>query len=115
MPQDNSKLVYSTDSVVSGKEKAAVNKKVSEEKNSSGQQKVRVRLDRKRRGGKSVTVIEGLWMPDAELKNLLKQLKSRLGTGGTIQDGLLEIQGDRRDAVMAVLEEMGCKPKRSGG
>ncbi|VAX34027.1 hypothetical protein MNBD_NITROSPIRAE03-408 [hydrothermal vent metagenome] len=113
MPKDNSKLVYSTDSAVPKKEKAAV--KVSGGSIVPRQQKIRVHLDRKRRGGKSVTVIEGLWMPDAELKNLLKQLKSRLGTGGTIQDGLLEIQGDRRDAVMAVLEEMGCKPKRSGG
>ncbi len=113
MPQDNSKLVYSTDSVVPGKEKAAV--KVSEEKISPGQQKIRVRLDRKHRGGKSVTVIENLRMPDAELKNLLKQLKSRLGTGGAVKDGLLEIQGDCRDAVMAVLEKMGYKPKRSGG
>ncbi|HDH05188.1 MAG TPA: translation initiation factor [Nitrospirae bacterium] len=113
MPQDNSKLVYSTDSVVPGKEKAAV--KVSGEKISPGRQKIRVRLDRKRRGGKSVTVIEGLRMPDAELKNLLKQLKSGLGTGGAIKDNLLEIQGDRRNAVMAALENMGYKPKRSGG
>ncbi len=113
MPQNNSKLVYSTDSVVQGKEKAAV--KVSGEKISPGQQKIRVRLDRKRRGGKSVTVIEGLRMPDAELKNLLKQLKSKLGTGGAIKEDLLEIQGDRRGAVMAVLEKMGYKPKRSGG
>ena len=114
MPQDNSRLVYSTESVVPGKEKAAV--KVSEGKiGPPGQQKIRVRLDRKQRGGKSVTVIEGLRMPDAELKNLLKQLKSGLGTGGAIKDDLLEIQGDRRDAVMAGLEKMGYKPKRSGG
>lgn len=113
MPQDNSKLVYSTDSLVQGKEKAAV--KVPDEKISPGQQKVRVRLDRKHRGGKSVTVIEGLRMPDAELKNLLKQLKAGLGTGGAIKDALPEIQGDRRDAVIALLENMGYKPKRSGG
>ncbi|GBD98978.1 translation initiation factor Sui1 [bacterium BMS3Abin07] len=106
-------MVYSTDGVVPGKEKAAV--KVSEGETSPGQQKIRVRLDRKRRGGKSVTVIEGLRMPDAELKNLLKQLKSGLGTGGAVKDGLLEIQGDRRSAVMAVLEKIGDKPKRSRG
>ncbi len=119
MPQDSSKLVYSTDSAVSGKGKAAVNKavnkKVSAGKNSSGQQKIRVRLDRKRRGGKSVTVIEDLRMPDAELKNLLKQLKSSLGTGGAVKDDLLEIQGDRRDAVIALLDKIGYKSKRSGG
>ncbi|NOY39339.1 MAG: translation initiation factor [Nitrospirae bacterium] len=113
MPRDDSKLVYSTDSVVPGKEKAVV--KVSGEQLSPGKQKVRVRLDRKHRGGKSVTVIEGLRMQNAELRNLLKQLKSRLGTGGAIKDDLLEIQGDRRGAVMTVLEKMGYKPKRSGG
>ncbi|MEC4676050.1 MAG: translation initiation factor [Nitrospirota bacterium] len=113
MPQDNSDLVYSTDSLVQGKDKAAV--KVSGEKVSPGRQKIRVRLDRKSRGGKSVTVIEGLRLPDAELKDLLKQLKSRLGTGGAVKDDLLEIQGDWRDAVIAILEKMGYKPKRSGG
>jgi len=113
MPQDNSRLVYSTDRVVLKKEKTAV--RVSGENIGPRQQKIRVRLDRKHRGGKSVTVIEGLCMPDAELKNLLKQLKSRLGTGGAVKDDLLEIQGDRRDAVITVLEKMGYKPKRSGG
>ncbi|VAX30873.1 Translation initiation factor SUI1-related protein [hydrothermal vent metagenome] len=113
MPRDNSKLVYSTDSVVPEKEKATV--KTSVEQIRPGQQKVRVRLDRKHRGGKSVTVIEGLRMKNAELRNLLKQLKSRLGTGGAIKDDLLEIQGDRGDTVMTILENMGYKPKRSGG
>ena len=50
------------------------------------QQKAIVRLDRKGRGGKSVTVIEGLQMPQKEREALLKQLKSKLGTGGTVKD-----------------------------
>lgn len=74
-----------------------------------------IRLERKGRGGKSVAVIEGLQMPQKERDELLKQLKARLGTGGTVKDTSLEIQGDHRDALMAALEKMGYTPKRSGG
>ncbi|MDH5203418.1 MAG: translation initiation factor [Nitrospirota bacterium] len=79
------------------------------------EQKVIVRLDRKSRGGKSVTVIEGLQMPGKEREVLLKQLKVKLGTGGTVKDTTLEIQGDHCDILMATLEKMGYRPKRSGG
>jgi len=79
------------------------------------QQRVTVRLDRKARCGKSVTVIEGLRMPQEDRVALLKQLKASLGTGGTVKDTSLEIQGDHRDALMAALENMGYSPKRSGG
>jgi len=78
-------------------------------------QRVTVSLDRKSRGGKSVTVIGGLLMPMKEREALLKQLKTRLGTGGTFKGAALEIQGDQRDTLMAVLEKMGYRPKRSGG
>jgi translation initiation factor 1 len=54
-------------------------------------------------------------MPQREMGALLKQFKDRLGTGGTVKDIALEIQGDHRDAVMEVLEKMGYRPKRSGG
>jgi len=74
-----------------------------------------VRLDRKGRGGKSVTVIEGLDVPFKESEKLLKQLKAKLGTGGSVRDGSLEIQGDHCDAVMAELKRSGRRPKRSGG
>lgn len=74
-----------------------------------------VRLDRKSRGGKSVTVIEGLRISVKESEKLLKQLKAKLGTGGTVKDGSLEIQGDHCDAVMTELTRTGHKPKRSGG
>ncbi len=56
------------------------------------QQKATVRLDRKGRGGKSVTVIEGLRIPQKEREALLKELKAKLGTGGTVEDTRLEIQ-----------------------
>jgi translation initiation factor 1 len=79
------------------------------------QQKVTVRLERKGRGGKSVTVIDGLQMRQKEREALLKQLKTKLGTGGTVKDASLEIQGDHRDALMAELGKMGYTAKRSGG
>lgn len=74
-----------------------------------------MRLDRKGRGGKSVTVIEGLRISVSESEKLLKQLKAMLGTGGTVKDGSLEIQGDHCDTVIAELTKMGYRPKRSGG
>ncbi len=74
-----------------------------------------MRLERKGRGGKSVTVIEGLRMPQKEREALLKQLKAKLGTGGTLKDTCLEIQGDHYDALMAALGNLGYPAKCSGG
>jgi len=54
-------------------------------------------------------------MPQVDRVALLKQLKAGLGTGGTVKGTSLEIQGDHRDALMAALENMGYRPKRSGG
>ncbi|HDY70186.1 MAG TPA: translation initiation factor [Nitrospirae bacterium] len=113
MPDKNSRLVYSTEQEIPRKPRPA--DKDLRTNLSPAQQKVRVRLDRKGRGGKSVTVIECLRMPQKERVALLKQLKAGLGTGGTVKDTSLEIQGDHCDALMAALEELGYRPKRSGG
>ncbi len=113
MPNENSKLVYSTDQSIPRKEKPA--KKNNHPALPPAQQKVTVRHDRKRRGGKSVTVIEGVQMPQKEMKFLLKQLKAGFGTGGAVKDTAIEIQGEHCDAVMAALEKIGYRPKRSGG
>ncbi|HTK09374.1 MAG TPA: stress response translation initiation inhibitor YciH [Ktedonobacteraceae bacterium] len=75
---------------------------------------VRVMRDRKQRGGKTVTVITGV--PDAAgLNNLAQQLKKLCGSGGTVKDGTIEIQGDHCDKVISKLSEMGYKVKRAGG
>ena len=113
MPKEKSKFVYSTDKLISRKERPAGNS--VKPTLSPAYQKVIVRHDRKRRGGKSVTVIEGLQIPQKEREALLKQLKAKLGTGGTVKDTCLEIQGDHRDALMAALEKLGYAAKRSGG
>jgi len=124
MADENSKLVYSTEQAIPRpprsfrNDKKPKNKPVGKVLHTSlhpSQQKATVRLDRKSRGGKSVTVIEGLQIPQKEREALLKQLKAKLGTGGTVKDTCLEIQGDHRDALMAALEKLGYPTKRSGG
>jgi translation initiation factor 1 len=113
MPDEKPKLVYSTDRVIQPKKKPVEN--ALQASVLSMHQKVTVRLERKGRGGKSVTVIDGLQMRQKEREALLKQLKTKLGTGGTVKDTSLEIQGDHRDALMAELGKMGYTAKRSGG
>ena len=76
---------------------------------------VRVMRDRKGRGGKTVTVITGLPANEETLTTLAQQLKKLCGSGGTVKDGVIEIQGDHCDKVMAKLMEMGYKVKRAGG
>lgn len=81
----------------------------------SGDGIVRVQRESKGRGGKTVTVITGLPGDDAALKALAGELKRRCGTGGTVKDGIVEIQGDHRDLLVAELEKKGFKVKRAGG
>jgi len=110
---ENVKLVYSTDRMVP-RENTRREKGVSGVR-SGVMQNVVIRLERKGRGGKSVTVVDGLGLPRNALEVLLKRLKSSLGTGGALREPALEIQGDHRDALMGLLQAMGYGPKKSGG
>ena len=74
-----------------------------------------VSLERKGRGGKQVSIITGVKSPEKGKKALLKLLKSKLGTGGTLKGDVLEIQGDRRDDIVILLSDLGYRAKRSGG
>jgi translation initiation factor 1 len=76
---------------------------------------VRVRRETQRRGGKTVTTFSGVGLPEAELRELAGELKRRCGTGGSVKDYVIEIQGDHRDAVVAELERRGYTVKRAGG
>jgi translation initiation factor 1 len=76
---------------------------------------VRVGRETKGRGGKGVSVITGLRLGDHELQALARDLKSRCGSGGTVRDGVIEIQGDHRDALVELLRARGWDAKRSGG
>jgi translation initiation factor 1 len=112
MRDDRSRLVYSTEQDVP---KTAKDKNITVPAIPASANKLLVRLDRKGRGGKSVTLIEGLPISMQDRERLLKQLKTRLGAGGAMKDTCLELQGEHCDAVMTILEGMGLKPKRSGG
>ena len=76
---------------------------------------VRVMRDRKQRGGKTVTVITGVVASEAELTTLAQQLKKLCGSGGTVKDEVIEIQGDHCEKVMTKLTTLGYKVKRAGG
>ena len=79
------------------------------------QQKVRVQRTKAGKGGKMVTAITGLEIPEAEAKALLKTLKAAAGTGGTLKEGVIELQGDQVAAALAALEAQGFRPKQAGG
>ena len=76
---------------------------------------VTVARETKGRKGAGVTVVRGLALVDKDLKVLAKKLKRRCGTGGTLKDGVIELQGEHRDAVVAELERLGHDVRRSGG
>ncbi|MEO8103172.1 MAG: translation initiation factor Sui1 [Betaproteobacteria bacterium] len=76
---------------------------------------VRVSRETKGRAGKGVTVIRGLGLDPVALTQLSKQLKARCGSGGTVKDGNIELQGDHGDTVIARLREQGWTVKRAGG
>jgi translation initiation factor 1 len=73
------------------------------------QQKLRVRLDTKQRAGKTVTVIEGFSGKEDDVEALSKQLKTKCGTGGSVKDGVILIQGDYKEKVVGWLKEWGYK------
>lgn len=75
---------------------------------------VRLRLDR-RASGRLVTLVTGLPGPQADLQRLAKRLKAACGSGGTLKDGTIELQGDHRDKVEGVLRSLGVASKRAGG
>ena len=76
---------------------------------------VRVSRDTKGRGGKAVTLVRGLALDDAALAALGKRLRSACGAGGTVKDGVLEVQGDHVVRVLAWLQQEGVAAKRAGG
>lgn len=105
----NSRLVYSTDQGRI-KETECLNNAVL-----TGDGIVRLHRESKGRGGKGVTLIKGIPLAEPELKKLSKDLKQICGTGGTVKDGVIEIQGEQRDKLKAALEKKGFTVKIAGG
>jgi translation initiation factor 1 len=90
----NNGIVYSTDPNYRIEEES-----VPQESLPAKQQKLRVRLDTRQRAGKAVTLVEGFVGPTEELEDLGRQLKTYCGTGGSVKDGAIIIQGDQRDKM----------------
>ena len=93
---------------------AACTCKASAKAAPAGDSVVRVSRQTKGRGGKCVTVVKGLALDGDALAALGKQLRTACGSGGTVKDGVIEVQGDHCDVVMAALAKLGHQPKRAG-
>ena len=81
----------------------------------AGDGTVRVGRQTKGRKGKGVTVVTGVPLGQADLEKLARDLKKKCGSGGTVRDGVIEIQGEHRDALVEELCRRGYSVKRSGG
>lgn len=112
--QSGNRRVYSEfGSASGGSQSAAFDRGVADLP--PNQQTVRVQASRKGRKGKTVTVISGFQHAPDQLNALAKQLKAQCGSGGTIKDSTIEIQGDHSDKLVQVLTQKGYQAKRSGG
>jgi protein-tyrosine phosphatase len=87
------------------------------QKQGSGKKAPTVRVGRETKGrrGKGVTTVFDVPLDEAGLRELAARLKQKCGTGGTVKDGCIEIQGDQRERIVAELEKLGYKVKRTGG
>jgi len=79
------------------------------------QQAAYLHRDSKGRGGKSVTQIKNLVLSDEDMKSLAKKIKQDCGVGGTVKDGVIEIQSEQREKIAGVLQKLGYKIKIAGG
>ena len=108
MNDSNSRLVYSTDTEGSGEGKEG-------KARPKGDGIVRIQRQTSGRKGKGVCLITGIDQDDAELTKLAAELKKKCGCGGAVKDGVIEIQGDKRDLIKSLLEAKGMKVKLAGG
>ena len=85
-----------------------------DEKQENDKQILEVHLEKKHRGGKAAMIVRGFAGSDEELNDLAKKLKTSMGVGGSVKDGEIIIQGDRREKLMEILNRLGYKTKRVG-
>ncbi len=110
-------LVYSTDSgrTCPACRQALADCRCAAQAIPAGDGIIRVSRENKGRGGKTVTIVRGAADTAEQLAALGKQLRSVCGSGGTVKDGVIEIQGDHADRVVALLVAQGKQVKRAGG
>jgi translation initiation factor 1 len=106
----NRRVVYSTETGRMKEEKPGAKSTAAK---SDGT--VRLRREVKGRGGGTVIIISGVPLSISSLKDLAGELKKKCGCGGTVKDGIIEIQGDHRDTLMRELQARGYKAKLAGG
>ena len=108
MRDSHSRRVYSTDSGRIAEPKAVVERP-------KGDGVVRIQRQTSGRKGKGVCLVTGIDLDDADLVKLAAELKKKCGCGGAVKDGIIEIQGDKRDLIKTLLEAKGMKVKLAGG
>lgn len=108
MTDNNSRLVYSTDV-------GRIKQEEAKAERPKGDGIVRIQRQTSGRKGKGVCIVSGLDLTDTELQKLAAELKKKCGCGGAVKDGLIEIQGDKRDELKVLLECKGFKVKLAGG
>jgi translation initiation factor 1 len=108
---DKSGFVFSTDPNFRFEEEAHE----PQETLPAGQQKLRVKLETKHRGGKTVTLVNGFVGSDEDAETLGKQLKNQCGTGGAVKDGEIIVQGDHREKVLQYLLKNGYSQTKKAG
>ncbi|MDP8799119.1 stress response translation initiation inhibitor YciH [Serratia marcescens] len=108
MNDDNSRLVYSTDT-------GRIKPEEVKPQRAKGDGVVRIQRQTSGRKGKGVCLITGVDLDDVALDKLAAELKKKCGCGGSVKDGVIEIQGDKRDLLKQLLEAKGMKVKLAGG
>lgn len=113
MPKPDSRKVWSSED--GDRRKAAAQPTWPTRSLPPNQQVVALHRDSKGRGGKGVTLLRGLVLSEADLTALARTLKQALGVGGTVKEGVIEIQGQEREKIAAALNKLGYKTKIAGG
>ena len=112
MTKDNNRTVWSSDRGDGRKTEAGKQRVPSLPPH---EQTVYLHRDSKGRGGKTVTLVKKLVLSEDDIKELATKLKQVCGSGGTVKDGVIEIQGEHREKIAGALKKMGYKVKIAGG
>ena len=112
MAKDNNRTIWSSNQ---GDLRKAEGRMKNAKSLPANQQTIYLHRDSKGRGGKSVTLVKKLVLSADDLKELATKLKQLCGSGGTVKDGMIEIQGEHREKIAEALMQMGYKVKIAGG
>ena len=111
MPKNNHNTVWSSEQGDLRKQTQITDVKSQQPQ----QQTIYLHRESSGRSGKAVTLVKKLMLSEEDMKILAKKLKNECGTGGTIKDGIIEIQGEHREKIAVVLQRLGYKVKIAGG